>query len=524
MTVKTSKKNAPPALKSTAFSNQGRQTQTILDSLPYKIMVVNNDMTVDMVNQTFLKELNLSYENVLGKNCYKVRYNLDLPCHKCSKTCYFKEVKKKGKTVSSVQECGSENGNVRFEVTTASPIFDNQGDIIQVLEASRDITDRIGLEREAQKSNVFLQNVIQSTVDGIVVVDKEGFVLIFNKGMERLTGYNAREIMDNKVHLSKFYDIDLARENMKKMRSSEYGPLGKLNPTSMSITTKAGNEIPVTLTASIITINGKEIGSVGVFTDMREILHLRKDLEDAHLQLVESEKIASLGRMAAGVAHEINNPLSGILLYAELLKESLKDDPDRLNDVQVIIEQTLRSKKIVSELLEFSRQSIGRISSFSLEHVINRCLNLLVNQATFQDIQVTMDIQPDIPEMIGDMGQLQQVFANLFINAAEAMEEKGKLFIQADYDQKLSKFIIKIADPGPGIPKELREKVFDIFFTSKPAGKGTGLGLSITQNIIKQHGGNITFECPPEGGTTFIIELPREPIEPSVSEEPVFIE
>lgn len=524
MTAKTPKKTASLSGKEPVLSNQGRQTQTILDSLPYKIMVVNNDMTVVMVNQTFLRELNLSYEDALGKNCYEVRYNLDRPCHKCSKTCFLQEVKKKGETVSSIQEFGDKNGKVRFEVTTASPILDNQGNIAQVLEASRDVTDRIGLEREAQKTNIFLQNVIQSTVDGIVVVDKQGFVLIFNKGMERLTGYSAKEIMENKIHLSKFYDIELARENMKKMRSSEYGSLGKLNPTSMSITTKDGKEVSVTLSASIITINGKEVGSVGVFTDMREILKMRKDLEDAHLQLVESEKIASLGRMAAGVAHEINNPLSGILLYAELLKESLKDDPDRLNDVQVIIEQTLRSKKIVSELLEFSRQSIGRISSFSLEHVINRCLNLLVNQATFQDIQVTMGIQSDIPEMTGDMGQLQQVFANLFINAAEAMEEKGKLHIKVDYDPKHSKFTIKISDNGPGIPKDLREKVFDIFFTSKPAGKGTGLGLSITQNIIKQHGGNITFDCPPEGGTTFIIELPREPVEPFVSEEPVFVE
>ena len=167
--------------------------------------------------------------------------------------------------------------------------------------------------------------------------------MIFNEGMERLTGFTAEEII-NRGHLSSFYPIDVARENMKKMRSDEHGSPGKLNPTSMIITTKDGEEIPVTLSASIITIDEREVGSVGVFTDMREILRMRKDLEDAHLQLVESEKIASVGRMAAGVAHEINNPLSGILIYAELLKESFEESAQHLNDVQEIIDQTLRCK------------------------------------------------------------------------------------------------------------------------------------------------------------------------------------
>ncbi len=227
--------------------------------------------------------------------------------------------------------------------------------------------------------------------------------------------------------------------------------------------------------------------------------------------------------MAAGVAHEINNPLSGLLIYAELLQESLKEDPDKTDDIQEIINQTLRCKKIVSELLEFSRQSVGKISSFSLEYLITKCLDLLVNQALFQNIQVTIDIESDMPEMVGDMGQLQQVFTNLFINAAHAMETGGKLDIMALFDPHKARFIIKVSDTGPGIPIDSRDKVFDIFFTTKPVGTGTGLGLSISQNIIKLHGGSLTFECPKEGGTVFTIELPLEFTEAPSTEEPVFI-
>ncbi len=497
-----------------------QHTQTILDSLPHRLMVVNEDMAIDMVNKTFLERNKLTYEEALSKKCYKVRYQRQWPCYEMGERCYLKEVKKTGKTVSTILELKTITGKSHFDVVTVSPIFDDQGNIVQVLEAARDITDRIKLQREVKKSKLFFQNVIQSSVDGIVVVNTKGYVLIFNEGMERLTGYSSDEIM-NHGHLISFYNIDTAKENMQKMRSDQHGPFGKLNPTSMSITSKSGEEIPVTLSASIIRSEGKEIGSVGAFTDMREILQMRKELEDTHLQLVQSEKIASVGRMAAGVAHEINNPLAGVMIYAELLKESFADNPQHLEDINEIIKQTLRCKKIVSELLEFSRKSIGKQSSFELKNLIETCLNLLIKQAAFQDIRVFKEIEPNMPSMLGDMGQLQQVFTNLFINASDAMERVGKLHIKAEYQTNESKFVIQVSDEGPGIPVEMRDKIFDIFYTSKPVGKGTGLGLSISQNIINLHGGNIRFDCPPEGGTTFIIELPLESAETSV-QEPLF--
>jgi len=508
----------------TYLDQSKRQTQLILDSLPYRIMVVNPDLTVETVNKTFLKEFDLTRDAVQGRRCFQVRYGLSKPCKETGNICYLedrlKDIQEKG-FFSTIKEYVGENGEPRYDVITIAPILDEHGQIVQMLEASRDVTERIRLEKEVQKSNVFFQKVIQSTVDGIVVVDTKGNVLIFNEGMENLTGYTQKEIVEE-GHLSTFYDIDVAKENMKKMRSNQYGPVGKLNPTSMSILTKHGEEIPVTLSASIIQIDGREVGSVGVFTDMREVLQMRKDLEQAHLQLVQSEKIASVGRMAAGVAHEINNPLSGVLLYSELLKESLCDQPAHVNDLNEIIHQTLRCKQIVSQLLEFSRHTIGQTSSFSLDHLIRQCLNLLIHQALFQDIQVAIDMEPDLPEMEGDMGQLQQVFTNLFINAAHAMEGKGTLKIGARYLPDASKFVITVSDSGPGIPVELRDKIFDIFFTTKPVGKGTGLGLSITQNILQLHGGTITFDCPPEGGTTFIIELPAEYTE-TPTQQPVFV-
>jgi two-component system, NtrC family, sensor kinase len=510
-----------PSSKTGKSLTDSPNAQIILDTLPYRVMVVHRDKTVCRVNRTFIDELQVDIQNLEGKRCYEIRYGLDRPCTDVGKTCLFDEVIKSGNSLSTIHELTGADGEPRYEVITVVPFRDPEGRVIKLLECSRDVTERVHLEMQAQKSNIFLQNVIQSTVDGIVVVDTRGYVLIFNEGMEKLTGYSAEEIIE-KGHLTTFYDIEVARENMSKMRSDHYGPHGKLNPMSMTITSKSGKEIPVTLSASVITIDGEEVGSVGVFTDMREVLKMRKDLEEAHLQLVQSEKIASVGRMAAGVAHEINNPLSGIILYAELLKEALGENPDHLADVQEIVNQTLRCKKIVAELLEFSRQSIGKLSSFDLEELIRKTLNLLVNQAPFQNIDVVCSIESGMPQLIGDMGQIQQVLTNLIINASDVMDGKGRLEIKTIYDRRKRLFIIKVRDSGPGVPQEFRDKIFDIFFTTKPVGKGTGLGLSISQNIAKVHGGTLSCDCPPEGGTVFTLELPNEP-PMSSTEKPVFI-
>jgi PAS domain S-box-containing protein len=498
------------------ISSMSKKSKLIPDYLPYRIMVINMDKSIETVNKTFLDAYHLTEDNAYGKHCYEIDFGLcrNRPCTRENGRCYIDlymdEIRGKG-IYSTIEEYVDANNRSRFEVVTLTPIYNDRGEIVQILEASRDVTEKVRLEQEAQKSNTFLQNVIQSTVDGIIVVNQKGKILLFNEGMERLTGFKAEEMVKN-GHISNFCDMETARENLIKMRSGKYGPKGKLNPTSWSIKTKTGEEIPVTLSASIIVIDGKEVGSVGVFTDMREILEMRKNLEEAHFQLVRSEKIASIGRMAAGVAHEINNPLSGIMIYAELIKKNLmlleSENRQNIEDIQEIIDQTLRCKKIVSDLLEFSRQTVGKFTSFNLAILIDKSLNLLINQPLFQNVDIIKEIDANMPSIAADMGQLQQVFTNLFINAADAMEGKGQLKINVRFDYKREYFIIKVADTGPGIPDELKEKIFEIFFTTKPVGKGTGLGLSITKNILQLHGGSITVDSEPGKGTEFTIELP----------------
>jgi two-component system NtrC family sensor kinase len=397
-----------------------------------------------------------------------------------------------------------------------------------------DISERIAIESELRKANNFLTNIIQSSVDGIVVVDMKGNVLIFNEGAERILGYTAEEVKRERKSMRRIFSPELARELMRRMRSSEYGPPGKLNPIWLTFTRKDGQEVPVSFSAALVTEGGDEVASVGIFSDRRERVRLLRELEEAKRQVVQAEKIASLGRLSAGVAHEINNPLAGILIYAEALLKEIADHPRWREDLQEIINQTLRCKQIVTRLLEFSRQSLGQRVLFDLHEVIGRCVELLGRQSLFHDVRIVLDLDEDLPHIVGDPSELQQVCTNLMINAADAMRGKDALDRQLGRDLPVminaadamlgkceltirtrsapesDQVILEFADTGPGIAPEIKEKIFEPFFTTKPLGSGTGLGLSVVYGIIQRHKGSIEVASPPGGGAIFTLKLPLQ--------------
>jgi PAS domain S-box-containing protein len=342
------------------------------------------------------------------------------------------------------------------------------------------------------------------------VVDTKGSILIFNEGAERILGYKAEEVIGHPEVFRKFYNPELAREMMRRMRSNDYGPPGKLNTTRISFTREDGEEVPVNFSAAIIKEGGRDIGSVGIFSDLREHLKMQRKLEETQIQLLQAEKIASLGRLAAGVAHEINNPLAGILIYADILMKQAQENPKWRQDLAEIINQTLRCKEIVARLLEFSRQSLGQRILFGLNDIIRKCLKLLGHQALFHDIEIVLDLDAGLPLILGDPSQVQQVFTNLMLNAADAMHGKGRFHVSTRPDQSSKQVILTVSDTGPGIAPDIIDKIFEPFFTTKPPGKGTGLGLSVVYSVIQRHGGSIEVVSPPEGGATFTIKLPLE--------------
>jgi two-component system NtrC family sensor kinase len=372
----------------------------------------------------------------------------------------------------------------------------------------RSILQRERFEYALREANTFFTNIIQHSVDGIIGADMKGNVMIFNEGAENMLDYKSDEVI-GKIHIIELYPPGIAKEMMRRLRSDGHGGRGKLQSSQTILIDKEGNEIPVNISAAIIyDDDGNEKASVGIFTDLRPRLKMQKELDETHLQLLQSEKMASIGKLAAGVAHEINNPLAGILMYAMMIKEELQEDHPTRDDLNKIIEQAMRCKEIVKELLEFARQSPPAKERIDINTSLSRTISLLENQALFHNIEIIKEFDPSLPLSDGDVGRLNQVFTNIILNAAEAMDGQGTLTITSDYKRDENMVEVRISDTGCGIPEEDFSHLFEPFFTTKGVGRGTGLGLSTSYGIIKKHGGEINVESKVGKGSTFIILLP----------------
>ena len=234
-----------------------------------------------------------------------------------------------------------------------------------------------------------------------------------------------------------------------------------------------------------------------------------QELQQVQDQLVRAGKMAAIGELAAGVAHEINNPLTGVLTFSSLMLKKVDEKNPWKRDLENIVEQTTRCRNIVRGLLDFARQRKPDKREWDIHTLIERTLTLLENQAPFQNIKITKQFQADVPRLLVDADQMQQVFMNILLNSADAMaRDGGTLTIRTGSKNGIAQ--VSFTDSGCGIAKEHLSKLFDPFFTTKETGKGTGLGLAISYGIIQSHGGDIEVESEPGKGSTFRIKLPIE--------------
>ena len=432
---------------------------------------------------------------------------------------FMERVEREGFVKDMEVEFKKRGGERITVLLTAYPIKSERGEIVGYEGINLDITERKRIEEELREANEFLRNLIESSVDGIIVTDMKGNILIFNKGAESITGYTAEEVIE-KIHITRLYPEGMANQIMEGLRSQDHGGVGKLSPVPLTVMNKAGEQIPIQLSAALIfDREGKAIASVGIFTDLRPRLNMERKLQETHLQLVSSEKMASLGKLAAGIAHEINNPLGGILIYSSLLMEDLPEEDPKRQDLARVVQEAGRCKEIVRSLLEFARQTEPKMEPVDINRAITDDLFFLENQALFHNIRIIKNLDPSRPLAIGNAGQLKQVFMNIIINAAEAMHGTGELNITTHPASDRNAILVEFTDTGEGIREENLSRIFEPFFTTKDVGKGTGLGLATSYGIIEDHGGKIFVRSKVGEGTTFTIELPISPVSSAASEE-----
>lgn len=382
--------------------------------------------------------------------------------------------------------------------------------------------------QELSQTKDFIEDVVKSMVDALMVIDSQGKIKMLNRAFLELLGYKEEEIMGKPAEMI-FAEVEGKKLLFKGTYVEKLIKEGFIKDFEMDFRSKEGEKIPMTFSGSMMkNSQGEIIGIIGVAKDLRETKRLLaeaaaaeaertkaaelerayKELQELQAQLIHSEKLASLGRLAAGVAHEINNPLTGVLTFAHLLSKRVPKDNRWKEDLGVIVKEATRCKRIIKGLLDFARQTEPEKVWVDINKIIEKSLSLVENQASFQNIKIVKELAPVLPEIMVDANQIHQVFMNIILNAQEAMPEEGFLTVASDLIDGDQWIEVKFIDTGCGISEENMDKLFDPFFTTKETDKGTGLGLAVSYGIMERHQGTIEVESRLGKGTTFIIKLP----------------
>lgn len=359
---------------------------------------------------------------------------------------------------------------------------------------------------ELSKAYGFQKNLIQSSIDGIIAVDREGSVIVFNQGAEHLLGYTSDEVI-GKMHMDTIYSPGVAVSIKEKLGIEAYGGKNRLVNYEDAVISKNSEEIPVRISGATLFENDIATGSVCFLQDLREMQRLQKES-------IENERLTAIGQAVAGMAHYIKNILNGLQGGVYIVNVSLnKNKPDLLSKGWMMIEGNIKKiSDLVMNMLIYSKEREPDYVPCAPNDVIQEVYDLMKEKAAQSEVTLTKDIDPSIDIFHLDQNGLHRSLLNLVTNAIDACvldsDEDKTLSVVMRSQQEDSGLRLDVIDNGTGMPEEIQEKLFERFFTTK-AGKGTGLGLLVTREIIDQHGGTISVESAPGKGTTFTMRFPN---------------
>ena len=407
-------------------------------------------------------------------------------------------------------------------------------------ELRSEIRKREKIAAKLRDSEETLRKITSSAQDAIIMIDNRGKVSFWNEAAEKILGYSAQEITGKEMHLilgpQRYHQA--YREGFKKFMATGKGAaIGKT--LELAAVRKDGTQFPVELSLAAVQLKGKW-NAIGILRDIsgrkqkeaelkqsneklrqayEDLKNSSQELQETQNQLIQAGKLAAIGQLAAGVSHELNNPLGGILGYAQFIMEKAKRKeglenltPKELQSIQTYISyierESQRCKAIVSNLLKFARSTKNdRKAPLDINQVLEDTFTFTKHQLEINQMALVKTLAPNLPRILGNAHQLQQVFTNIIVNAQQAMSRGGTLTVSSKL--KKNNFIeISFADTGCGISQDNIHKLFEPFFTTKEVGKGTGLGLSVSYGIIKDHKGDIEVESMPDKGSVFRITLP----------------
>lgn len=482
------------------IESERRHIQSLFDSIPELVVVLDKEKKVLRTNARFTDFTGLSAKEAVGRKCFEVFGDTGLAVDCKESGCPFDRVFDSGESATIVHR--SPPPKETYWEVTQTPIPNNDGEIEEVIETWHRITEKVMLRREVEHAEQRLQKFVNSAHDLISMKDLNGrYTFVnnstleaFQKERENFIGKRAEDV------LPKGSAMIVNHHDQEVMRS-------KAHRTYEEVFQIDGRDRHFhTVRFPLLDFNGEPIGVCTISRDFT----VRKELQD---QIVQSAKLAAVGKLAAGVAHEINNPLTGILAYAEDIIDELAEENPHRDDLKVIIRETLRCRDIVRNLLDFAKQDAPKLEEVDPNWVVNQVLTLVHKLPRFKDIKIIKKTEQEIPAIHADPQQLQQVVLNLMLNAVDAMKGKGTLNVTTEYDMRQDKCLISVEDTGPGIPENLIDKVFEPFFSTKGT---SGLGLALSWGIVERHRGVMEVDTAETGGAIFRIVIPamRERAQP----------
>ena len=412
---------------------------------------------------------------------------------------YLFPMKIKGE-VRAVLATSSRRGGQHLSTEDVELLVALCGHAAVALESARLLAQLHRKVDEVESLRRFREDILESSRIGILVVDASGAIEAFNEALEEIYGTPRAEALGRT--LRDVFPLPLVRRLERQPEETAESGGGIRRLYRHGLTNRRGRRIVVNVSMSpLAATGGGRAGHVITIDDVTDQVKLEE-------QLLRQDRLASIGLLASGVAHEVNTPLTGISSYTQILLAELEPGDPRAETLRKIEKQTFRAASIVNSLLNFTREGSEALETLRVSDLIDESLALFEPQLKGVDVRIEKRVEAGLPVLTGNRGKLQQVLLNLLLNARDALAEGGIIGVTARGSN--GRLFLEIADDGEGITEEDLAKIFDPFFTTKPRGRGTGLGLSISYNIVHEHRGEISVESRRGEGTVFTIELPFE--------------